>query len=322
MGVYHFMGLGRAVGVVTCAVDYLEKSHDAIEKNCASSAVRRMFRGSGGIAHEERSKGSVEAVVLFTSREVIRRELTAYPYRGCARPGAVRNEVARQLATVWRRYDPQQGRKIYWCELEDIDDFRSTFRRVVQVTYRVSQPGKVGKEIWCNLTGGTNAINLSLMSMAQLTGKVRQHYLLGQGHNKEFQKEVRVPGVIDPLEPNQDGYFNLVPVVKTVVDIDGFYIVLNALADLDEPVKASDLLSILQQDGRFIDMKAKEFVRVVLLRMHGRYTEYDPETGTTSISDEGKEFLNNELVELQELRPTPDIVERSKSWDWLTEETL
>ena len=28
MGVYHFMGLGQAIGAVTCAVDYIEKAID------------------------------------------------------------------------------------------------------------------------------------------------------------------------------------------------------------------------------------------------------------------------------------------------------
>jgi len=43
MGVVHFMGVGRSVGAVTCAVDYIEKALDCIENNRANEETKQLF---------------------------------------------------------------------------------------------------------------------------------------------------------------------------------------------------------------------------------------------------------------------------------------
>jgi hypothetical protein len=53
MSVYHFMGVGRAVGVVTCAVDYIEKALDTIENNIAFPETHQFFQGSGVKNYEQ-----------------------------------------------------------------------------------------------------------------------------------------------------------------------------------------------------------------------------------------------------------------------------
>ena len=102
MGIYHFMGVGKSVGVVTCAVDYIENALDMISKKSATPATIKLFHGSGGIKHEEVDKGKIEALVLFTSKEVIDGTLTAFPYAGCKDPGAVRKEIEKVLKQVSR----------------------------------------------------------------------------------------------------------------------------------------------------------------------------------------------------------------------------
>ena len=77
MGVVHFMGLGKAVGAVTCAVDYIEKALDLLKKQNPPEGVQQLFRGSGGISHYEVDKGKIEALVLFTSIEIIERKMIA-----------------------------------------------------------------------------------------------------------------------------------------------------------------------------------------------------------------------------------------------------
>lgn len=212
MGVYHFMGVGRAVGAVTCAVSYVEKALDlmaagqkqveqGLKDTKSNDEIRKLFGGSGGISHAESDKGKVEALVLFTSREVIEKELKAFPYTGCDQPGSVREEVERNLKKVWKRYNYPVGRKIFWCEV-DINDFQDCFDKIIKVAYRFSPQGKPGKEIWCNLTGGTNSIGFALLSMARLTGMSTKHYLISQ--RREVQKEIVVPPQIK-IQPNKDG---------------------------------------------------------------------------------------------------------------------
>lgn len=59
--------------------------------------------------------------------------------------------------------------ELYWCEYSRTDTVQ-TFERVAQVMYAGKPPGKVGKEIWVNLTGGSNIINGALQLAASLAG--------------------------------------------------------------------------------------------------------------------------------------------------------
>lgn len=319
MGVFHFMGLGRAVGSVTCAVDYIEKCLDHPD----SEEVKKLFSTSGGISHVEQDKGKIEAIVLVTSSEVIGNQITSYGYKNCDHPGPVRQEVVRNLKKVWKRYGAE-GRKVFWCEV-DIDNFWDCFDKIVKVAYRFSAPGKQGKEIWCNLTGGTNSIGLALISMARWTGISTKHYLISQ--RKEYQKEVTVPPHIS-IKPNKDGYFNIVPFVKTAIDTANFYEILFELESLNRSIKTQELFHRLQAKNLYFqNLTFDTFKRQYMLKIHGLgYTDYIAESDENIINMAGKQFVN-ELENLQTameleskiLSNEMDIVAESKQWEWFKE---
>ncbi len=325
MGVVHFMGLGKAVGAVTCAVDYIEKALDLLHKRDSAVGIKQLFSKSGGITHNEMDRGKIESIVLFTSQEVICRKITAYAYEGKPSPGPVRDEVLKVLDKVWRRADPDKGRMIYWCEV-DIDNFKDCFDKAIKIFYRFSAPGKQGKEIWCNLTGGTNAIGLALLSASRLTGLSTKNYLIGQ--RKEFQNKVTVPISIK-INPNYDEYFNLLPFLKTHIDTVNFYNVLFELQNFKEPITSEKILFKLKNKNikDFLNMKLDVFKREYLLKLYGLgYIDYDLEKDTNFITEEGKTFIgelqNLEYVlELEDklLLKEIDIIEASKSWSWFKE---
>ena len=322
MGVYHFMGLGQAVGAVTCAVDYIEKALDTLNNQQATEETKRLFAGSGGINHPEQNIGKIEAIVLFTSHEVIDGKLTAFKYKDCLQPGSVRNEVMKQLGQVWRRR-PKIGAKIFWCEV-DINDYQDCFNKAIKVAYRFSPPGKQGKEIWCNMTGGTNSIQLALLSMARLTGVSTTHYIISQ--KPGYREEVRVPHVVTTIAPGKDNYFNILPFIKLSLDTLEFY---NILTELTEPslekqsISNEDLLSRLKNKNHFIDCSLENFTDRYLLKLYGLgYTEY--KNHKVGITEDGYYFLVDNLSQLKEqlINPARNIVEDSKNWRWFTEQTL
>lgn len=331
MGVYHFMGVGRAVGAVTCAVSYIEKALDLIAddpateqgsmKKRANDEIVKLFHGSGGISHAESDRGKIEALVLFTSPEVIQGKLKSFPYTGCDQPGSVREELVRNLKTVWK-HKPQVGRKIFWCEV-DIDDYQDCFNKIIQVAYRFSPSGKQGKEIWCNLTGGSNSIGFALLSMARLTGMSTKHYLISQ--KKEFQKEVRLPSQIK-IQPNKDGYFNVMPFLKTRLEIFEFYDVLEEMEKLGESVTTTELFNRLRYKHPFTDASFEDFKRHYMLKLYGLgYTEYDVESDRCSLSESGQKFIGElegleYVFELEEKISTKkiDMVAESKTWPWFS----
>lgn len=323
MGVFHFMGLGRSIGVVTCAIDYIEKALDKLnqEQNPSENLIK-LFSGSGGINHTELDKGKIEAIVLFTSKEVIDNEINAFSYTGKDQPSFVRNELVGILKKIWKRGDKDEGRKIYWCEVE-IDNFRDCLEKAIKVAYRFSRPGKQGKEIWCNLTGGTNAINLALITMSELTGASIKTYLISQ--RKEYQREISVPQQIN-INPNQDEYFNTLPFLKTHLDNIHFYDILGTLKKKyerdNDKVKTEDLLGVLKSEIVFFnDVNEERFKKDFMLKLYGLgYTNFDNEGNW--ITNEGNAFLD-ELKVLEEsfdieefMQEKIDIVEESKEWEW------
>lgn len=315
MGVYHFMGVGKSVGAVTCAVDYIEKALDLAPRN---KEVQKFFMRSGGIRHVEQDHGKIEALVLFTSKEVINKKLPAFSYSGCEKPGPVRGEMVRNLKKVWKRADPDVGRKMFWCEV-DVDDYQDCFDKMIRVAYRFSPPGKQGKEIWCNLTGGANAIQLALLSMARLTAISTTHYLISQ--RKAYQQAVEVPAEVR-IHPNQDGYFNIVPFFKFSLDTLGFY---DILAELNQPVTTSELLNRLKGKQLFLDSTEEEFARQYMLKLYGLgYTTYSgKKTDLNEISELGMEFLVDELLELERKLSQREANEvKSGEWEWFTEEKI
>ncbi|MEK8017094.1 MAG: hypothetical protein VSS75_009515 [Candidatus Parabeggiatoa sp.] len=313
MGVFHFMGVGRAVGAVTCAVDYIEKALDRVEDQTATPEIIQLFSSSGGITHKEENIGKIEAIVLFTSEEVIKRQLSAFHYQGCEKPSNVRTEIVQNLRNVWKR-GPKVGKKVFWCEV-NIDNYQDCFDKMIQVAYRFSQPGKQGKEIWCNLTGGSNAIQLALLSMTRLTAVSTKHYLISQ--RKEYQKEIKVPAHIK-VNPNKDEYFNTLPFLKFAIDTSSFY---NILTELDSSgqMTTAELWGRLKAKKHFCDCSLDEFKRQYMLKLYGLgYTEYNDQNDQSAISDLGLEFLVNELFELEKKLSEKhiDIVSESKTWPW------
>jgi hypothetical protein len=65
MGVFHFMGLGRSPGAVTAAISYLAARYERWHDTDA-----RFFATSGEFGQEGK-RGDVQALVLFTTLEVI-----------------------------------------------------------------------------------------------------------------------------------------------------------------------------------------------------------------------------------------------------------
>jgi CRISPR/Cas system-associated protein Csm6 len=79
--------------------------------------------------------------------------------------------------------------ELFWCEI-DRRDIRSTYERIIQVIAALSGVGGQGKEMWVNLTGGTNVTNFALQLAATLSGDVARMYYV-QAENQAAEKCIR-----------------------------------------------------------------------------------------------------------------------------------
>jgi hypothetical protein len=244
MGVYHLMGLGRSPGAITGPISYLAHRYQ-----CWNADDRRFFARSGEVGQREAGEkvGDIQALVLFTTSEVLSGETPAYefvenPYgRIASGPEQPRGPMKEVLRRLLRREWPgiSGGRPhgtIFWCEV-DRRDIRTTYERVVQVVAALAGVGGKGKEMWVNLTGGNNVINFALELAATLSGDVARLYYV-QAENPDAEKCVRFTA--------EDGYWVDLPVMplalarlsRAVIDL---------LAERG-PVALADLYSLLRSE--------------------------------------------------------------------------
>jgi hypothetical protein len=241
MGVYHLMGLGRSAGTVIGPLTYLAHRY-----NRWNADDQRFFARSGEVRQRQAGQkvGDVEALVLFTTPEVLSGEVPAFDYvdnppgkiaKGPQKSGGPMKQVLRDL--LCREWPAISGGReqgtIFWCEV-DRRNIRVTYERVVRVVAALAGVGGQGKEMWVNLTGGNNVINFALELAATLSGDVARLYYV-QAENEAAEKCVRFTA--------EDGYWVDLPVMPLALGR-----VFRAILDLLEqgkPLSTRDLYSQL-----------------------------------------------------------------------------
>lgn len=215
MGVYHLMGLGRSPGTVIGPLTYLAHRYQRWNED-----DRRFFARSGETRQREAGQkvGDVQAIVLFTTREVLDGSVPAYDYvdnlPGCIAKGPIKRggpmkEVLRELLRA--KWPAISGGRtagiVFWCEV-DRRNIRTTYERIVRVVAALAGVGGQGKEMWANLTGGNNVINSALQLAAVLSGAVARLYYV-QAENEDAEKCVRFTA--------ENGYWVDLPVMPLAI---------------------------------------------------------------------------------------------------------
>jgi hypothetical protein len=249
MGVYHLMGLGRSPGAATGPLSYL--AHRYRRWNVDD---QRFFARSGEVSQRERGEkvGDVQALVLFTTREVLAGKdekgnpVLSYRYienlpgriAGNERPEEQIRELLRHL--LKQEWPAVSGGRhkgtLLWCEV-DRRDIRMTYGRVIRVVAALAGVGRQGKEVWANLTGGNNVINFALELAATLSGNVARLYYVQAG-NPHAEKCVRFTA--------ENGYWVDLPVMPLAL---GFLTqaIIGLLAERG-PIPLTDLYSTLRSE--------------------------------------------------------------------------
>ncbi len=243
MGVYHLMGLGRSPGTVIGPLTHLAHCY-----NRWNADDQRFFARSGEVRQRQAGQkvGDVQALVLFTTPEVLSGQVLAFNYvdnqpgeiNGPEKSGGPMKKILRDLLRCeWP--DISGGRKsgtVFWCEV-DRRDIRTTYERVVRVVAALAGVGGQGKEMWVNLTGGNNVINFALELAATLSGEVARMYYV-QAENEAAEKCVRFTA--------EDGYWVDLPVMPLALGRLR-QTILQVLNDYG-PISLEDLYSFLQRE--------------------------------------------------------------------------
>ncbi len=244
MGVYHLMGLGRSLGTVIGPLTYLAHRY-----NRWNADDRRFFARSGEVRQRRAGErvGDGQALVLFTTPEVLSGRVAAFGYVDNL-PGSIatapqmpaepmKQVLCRLLSCEWPAISG--GRKqgtVFWCEV-DRRDIRITYERVIHVVAALSGVGGQGKEMWANLTGGNNVINLALELAAILSGDIARLYYV-QAENEAAEKCVRYTA--------EDGYWVDLPVMPLALGRLR-QTIMQVLND-NGPISLEDLYSYLRSE--------------------------------------------------------------------------
>lgn len=268
------MSLGRSPGVVTAAVSYLANRYERW-----NDTDQDLFATSGEYTQQGK-RGDIEALVLFATHEVIEGqpegrstdyidnragETKGERKQGESVPGVIRRVLVDDLSRV------AGGRPQILLYRYEVDrrDLWITFERVAQVLHAVKPPGKVGKEVWINLTGGSNVLNLALqLAAALLGGPARLYYLLS-----ENDKCLRHTTRMSDLGTERDRFWVEIPLLYLRLD-DRTCTLLKVLEEVNEPSRDEDLLSRLKGHreywAEFQELELNEFRRNCLLPLVGQ----------------------------------------------------
>ncbi|MEM2480889.1 MAG: hypothetical protein QXR87_02475 [Candidatus Hadarchaeales archaeon] len=178
MGVFHLCGLGINPGALTVPLTYIYTLLKAASKG--DPEAQRFFESSGEAG--QKLKGAPEYIIVFTSEDVI---------SGKARAKEVRDNwfhnkdtsvrvVGSYLSDLWKKlrfqpfYDGEWVKGIYLVKVRH-DNFDDCFQKIGTTFYALRD-----KEIWVNLTGGTNQINFALLLGGCFTATAASYYYVFQ----------------------------------------------------------------------------------------------------------------------------------------------
>lgn len=281
MGIVHFAPLGTNPGAVTSALAYLQHNQD-----------RPPFAGT--------FKGQIiESVVLFASPDVRRGQTPANEciwndymstniqqrWRERDRANAIDialNFIKREIAPGM----PSKG-SVY-CYVVDPHNFDDCFEAVAKAALTLGDPQGVGKNIWANLTGGTNVVNAALLEVAFLSGLISRIYYT-------FVADESGRKYLQPITGDEARFrWDEIGLVKTAFD-EAHYAVLRQLSDKSDWCEDEELLGRLKAvDWEHFPaaMDISTFRQQLLNKMNGNELEGDaPEGHRVRLSERGKQIL-------------------------------
>jgi len=279
------MGVGNSPGVVTTAIAYMENNRDEVFKH-----------SSGG--------GRAEALVLAGTEETRQGKVRCRSPVCWNRYGTAKfcskefDNVVECIRTFLTKEYPQfvrDGGRVceFWYLDLRLDDPWENLRRLAKACAFMAG-GQTGKELWINLTGGLNLIQVSLLLFAQLCREVSRAYYVFAPYDLPNISE-RVTNFLQPVgaTSNEFRWIDL-PIIPAILD-ENWRAILKRLNKCGNFVSAEELLGRLKASGGFFSTDSKVLRQQYLLKMRGTLVLYDDESQKNRISPVGSKLL--ELLE-------------------------
>lgn len=291
MGITLFMPLGQSPGALTSPLAYFKYKIE--------------YRDTlffGGIPR------NIQNIVIFTTPEIKSGKLKSYPYINneflsstAQEKGNNNSENVIDIILEFIRSElgvmlnSERG-NVFYCQAS-ANKVEDNLKALARAILYLSPPGKTGREIWMNVTGGTNIMNISVLLAACLSGLVaRIYYTFVPREDQKF------------LCPTARFEWIDLPCIKIGFD-EEYYEVLEILRDIDTYLSATQLLGRLKslESQYFQNMPLQTFIREFLNKLDGQGL-IERKNETNKLSWTGKKLLD--LLDEELIR---DLVLRGKS---------
>ncbi|MEW6215114.1 MAG: hypothetical protein AB1478_07940 [Nitrospirota bacterium] len=242
MGVFHLSGLGLSPGAVTVPLTYI---YFLLKQSKHGDPNSTSFFAYSGEA-EEKLKGKPEALIVFTSKEVINGE-KQYEVKdilfkikkqesGCLTIMGYLSKLIKALDLQYETFGDWGLRYFYAIEV-DFNNFRDCYQKI-----HLTLKGIQDKEVECNLIGGSNQINISLMLASSMTGIAsRLYYVFETNTSMMHPASITSRNQIVPVPPP-----NWHEVPPFFVSMGDLIRELDSLGITNKPVNIGQIKSILK----------------------------------------------------------------------------
>ncbi|WEU40281.1 MAG: hypothetical protein OdinLCB4_007385 [Candidatus Odinarchaeum yellowstonii] len=224
MGVWHLSGLGKSPGAVTAPLTSIFLILKMAVKG--NSEAQDFFSSSGEHAQSKRERGYPEGLILFTSSEVIEGQTSGRFVDKWFNTGKTGEKIPKVIYKYFTELIKElkdedfdlQGTGFKYAYLVKVDhtDFNDCFNNIYLTIKALKD-----KEIWINMTGGTNQINSALLVASGFSGSSARNYYFFQSNIELMHPDLESkPNFKNPnIKVPPKGWFDIPPLFISIDDI-------------------------------------------------------------------------------------------------------
>ncbi|MBW1728109.1 MAG: hypothetical protein JRJ62_11115 [Deltaproteobacteria bacterium] len=275
MGTWHVCGLGLNPGAVTVPLTYVYLFLKLAARN--EERAKSFFQFSGEKGQE--TKGAPESIIIFSSKEVITGKSDGKPWSSWQGRNITDKwfqtkkqktpplTICKYLSKLLEKlrdnefsefYENKWLKKIYFLEVKH-DDFDDCFYKIGVTLNALKR-----KEVWTNMIGGTNQINLALLTAGSFSATLARYYYVFQSNILLLHPETEKPNMKNPrgFIKNMDRWRDL-PIFH--LDLSPLIHDLNELFQGREKVNVREIENVLEQHEHTKQYLAKLRGRMIIL---------------------------------------------------------
>lgn len=197
MGVYHISGLGKSPGAITVPLTLVYLLQ--VAQTLGNETALKFFAHSGEIKRKsegsrEEYSGRPEAIIAFTSKELIdgkeKIKCTSKWFKiTCNKEEKIHSPIQKYLENLFEYLEKNFSYRagplnLYLIEVNHLD-FDDNFEKIGK-----TMKGLRDKEVWINMIGGSNQINISLLTAGTYTAVPSRYYYLFQNNIELLEPEI------------------------------------------------------------------------------------------------------------------------------------